>query len=1652
MVRPPEASKFTLPDGRNPNDVVMYSGGGAEGAAGGIAAQAFGDPCTLPATSCYSDPVGLAPHPQLINGQFNMQEFAMADEFIPSASGTVEGLCWSGSFGGSTSCNVLKTPPARYTITYYPDTGTGLPDITAPIAVFQNDSLYGDIPAGPAGPAPTEADIAQGQTGEPVGFGGPFHIRCYATHSPVAVVGGTCYWVEIFYLAEAGIPCFWQMSMSYESHWNGVSFVGEGNRRSQRVDRNTGNDFDFPFYVNLDMAMCIEVRDGLAAIVPLSDTNAAACGSNATITLPRGVPANDEATGAIAAIDGAIGTDFDMTYSTYNTALGGGPSFALFPCRKPTVDPEPYEDEAEGGDIWYSMVPDNTTAQFGICGTNQLGGSPMGDSMIELWQRTDQTMPPTLANLVRVGGTCNDDACGTQSDNCVSGLVIARTYYARIGAFQPASKGILRFNFNSPCPPVPNDFCSGAFDIPANSGGVGYATALGILLTGQTRTATVDGLVQNCAGTPHTSRSVWYKLAGPGGGNGNRILLTMNQAPPGTTYNNTMSVYCSDDNTCTNLNCVATNNNKQSQSGGEIDAEIEFCARAGKTYYIQIFGNPTAPVQGDFALLAVALRDGSDNIIECCDVQQCAPACSYQLSQCQNPLDESTDFTAGHQMTGGYTIAASEPCVVGNTAANRLNDGCTFDSDPAAATVLRSLGYIPGTGYTVTGTTWSDAGFRDQDWYIIRQPNFAYVDPLPAMMDPQPQNNITNRSIFDWAFQAQGPMYLLWRSLSSNFKISHQAACAAVTPAGCRFMGPCTPASPLPCAEACTSPGVPVGCVTFCTSPGVPVGCTPVCNPLTPTGCTQDTSTFGCVYTGTFQGNWGFINHTLCGEGAIRRGITEHMPASPDPAPPNSPSGIRSDGTPVLSGGAAGYGEMACHAQFFNLVTLPTGSGYDCAKAQRYWTRINGFTPVNQCDALADPAGVAGTDFDDETILATFDGSAGADGVLIGEACLPQPISPGILTGTPTDDTVGGKDGCFAVPVTDGDFFPLRLNIPMMGRQETSVNSTSGASTDLDFYKFEITEPSVVRVKMVSPFAAFCTVSNNNCDVDSTTYFAAGTSGSCGPRSVDIEDEGILQPGIYILSTAMGDSLFPGGGQAFAPVDCSDTTSRYRIDVLAEPIPGCTPTCPGGSVVENEPCGTEANTCTSPTNNGCTQAVFAATALGAGFDGDLCGSLYSNYQMFPDATSPFQGDTFFGDIDYFTLTVAGGTRRRVTISSLANAPTRVQIIETGTSGDLCPRDLGDAPLRVLVALDADQCGGEARGVATSKTVFLDAGTYSIVVAPGTVDVGRSFADYDCVFSNTISYSVNVDSAAVGSCCDDTDCLLTTAGDCPGTFTANDTCGDGYDAVGGCSAFATISGSVAAISPNLTDEEVRTFPVAPFTLRGVSYSQVGVSSNGFLVFGSTENSPIARNFPNTALPNAVVAPLWYDWDPSATGSEIYITTTGGLGNEVTTVEWNNVAGTSDWSRRANFQAVLFHSSGDIEFRYGSFTDLCEIDRRSFGIDAGQTASAGIEGAAATAGDGINHVISDAFLASAGGACQRFAASTDGNPCAVPPCCLGNASKVPGATINFSQILIVLANFGNPSNPNGTSVGDANCDGSTNFTDVLVVLAEFGELCP
>jgi hypothetical protein len=63
--------------------------------------------------------------------------------------------------------------------------------------------------------------------------------------------------------------------------------------------------------------------------------------------------------------------------------------------------------------------------------------------------------------------------------------------------------------------------------------------------------------------------------------------------------------------------------------------------------------------------------------------------------------------------------------------------------------------------------------------------------------------------------------------------------------------------------------------------------------------------------------------------------------------------------------------------------------------------------------------------------------------------------------------------------------------------------------------------------------------------------------------------------------------------------------------------------------------------------------------------------------------------------------------------------------------------------------------------------------------------------------------------------------------------------------------------------------------------------------------------------------------------------------------------------------------------------------------------------------------------------------------------VPTCCPGDADS--SGSVNFTDITVVLANFGSTGTPGQQNAGDADCSGAINFTDITTVLANFGSNC-
>ena len=71
-----------------------------------------------------------------------------------------------------------------------------------------------------------------------------------------------------------------------------------------------------------------------------------------------------------------------------------------------------------------------------------------------------------------------------------------------------------------------------------------------------------------------------------------------------------------------------------------------------------------------------------------------------------------------------------------------------------------------------------------------------------------------------------------------------------------------------------------------------------------------------------------------------------------------------------------------------------------------------------------------------------------------------------------------------------------------------------------------------------------------------------------------------------------------------------------------------------------------------------------------------------------------------------------------------------------------------------------------------------------------------------------------------------------------------------------------------------DDTITNFNVPAFFFAGDTYTQVGFSSNGYVVIGGgsgPDNSINNQNFPNPARPNNTLALFWTDLNPAGAGA-------------------------------------------------------------------------------------------------------------------------------------------------------------------------------------
>jgi hypothetical protein len=204
---------------------------------------------------------------------------------------------------------------------------------------------------------------------------------------------------------------------------------------------------------------------------------------------------------------------------------------------------------------------------------------------------------------------------------------------------------------------------------------------------------------------------------------------------------------------------------------------------------------------------------------------------------------------------------------------------------------------------------------------------------------------------------------------------------------------------------------------------------------------------------------------------------------------------------------------------------------------------------------------------------------------------------------------------------------------------------------------------------------------------------------------------------------------------------------------------------------------------------------------------------------------------------------------------------------------------------------------------------------------------------------------------------------TAAGGVPGAYGTNcepilnynpSTCGN---------PFQDISATGTHVLAAEADDGGAAVPIGfTFTFFGVPQTSIGVTSNGYLTFGTVYGDYTPDPIPNPATPNDLIAVLWRDLN--ATGASVQYQTFGAAPNRWFIAQWTNVPCYSGCGPNT-FQAVLYELDGCIELRY------LLLDPAVSGYQAG------VENSTGTVGVGVTGMV-------APGACIRLC------PGYLPPC--------------------------------------------------------------
>jgi hypothetical protein len=163
-------------------------------------------------------------------------------------------------------------------------------------------------------------------------------------------------------------------------------------------------------------------------------------------------------------------------------------------------------------------------------------------------------------------------------------------------------------------------------------------------------------------------------------------------------------------------------------------------------------------------------------------------------------------------------------------------------------------------------------------------------------------------------------------------------------------------------------------------------------------------------------------------------------------------------------------------------------------------------------------------------------------------------------------------------------------------------------------------------------------------------------------------------------------------------------------------------------------------------------------------------------------------------------------------------------------------------------------------------------------------------------------------------------------------------------------FSATSGSYSSLTgstfPTLSaadDGFVNSIPIGfDFWYMGSKYTNIGISSNGFISFNTITNSTVNNSLSANGQ-RPILAPLWDDLSAFTTNSNISYKLSGAAPSRTFTVEFNNMRWRYDAVGAViDFQVTLYESTGVVQFDY--LQEATAYNSGSLGASIGITATA------------------------------------------------------------------------------------------------------------